>query len=167
MNPTIFPTNSPTELQCDDLCNNDDDDNNGKLRIKIIFKFPKWILYDFTNIECWFYNIFSKWFDIFGFSQYFTECDIDIIVFGEHEHLGDNLCAHEPCLKNKHEIRRVLLQNGNDGNISISLISNNENTYYVMNSFSLETMSNDIENKFINDFDIENKCEKYLRLQML
>eukprot|EP01084_Bolivina_argentea_P287310 492989_1 len=145
---SLNPTNTPT-FKCDDTCDSDRD--NDKITIKVIFKFQAWIMYDLTHIKCWLYEIFIKWFIHFEFVQYFDVCDIQIIVRGGKRNLGKN-CINGPCVWDSKT--RRLLQDESIGNVSVSIISNDENILQSTNGLSMVNLSDILSTEITTQFDM-------------
>eukprot|EP01084_Bolivina_argentea_P073192 132819_1 len=174
--PTFVPTNSPTVVDiitrdptvspvvstvspnywiCDDGCYDIDEQDDGRIRIEVVYWFSDRIEYNMKNIECFLYKIFVEWFQRYQFAETFTVCDIDVIdILGIGiENNDETFCEYGPCLySNGSEIRR-LLQN-NDGNTTMTIITDDENTYVSLNELAINSMITEFETAFLDNFDV-------------
>eukprot|EP01084_Bolivina_argentea_P108101 193196_1 len=158
---SISPSGSPNNLAtsttvinnpiCDGNCQ-DIDDN---IRIEVSYWFSDRIKYNLQNIECFLYKIFEQWFERYQFAETFTLCDINIIdINGNGNKYEDAIsCSFPPCLHLETR-RRILLQNNYDGNTTMTIITDDKDTYVLINGLAIHSMTTEFETAFANTFNV-------------
>eukprot|EP01083_Nonionella_stella_P013163 37092_1 len=121
---------------CNEPCNDEIDD---VIQINVEYSFSDEVSYNMNNMECFLYKIFAK------YNLSLIHCDIEItnIEGGTY----NTFCEFGPCLHTN-------IQNNNNGNTTMTITTDDGDTYDMIHGLSLRSMEDEFQTQFMNIFGV-------------